>query len=165
MAWGRWSAKSCSVNAIFYLLKEQNRNRHLLAQIPQILGIAVSAFKTREESARQKGEKSAKKPDSCQELMTVQPKQCVLVCQGRACSKAGAADVLAAFRDRALPAFPISIQHCFGQCGNGPMVLVLPEGIWYGGVRADEVPAIVERHLQGGQPVQAMLYRPMHPNA
>jgi (2Fe-2S) ferredoxin len=44
------------------------------------------------------------------------------------------------------------------------MVLVQPEEVWYSGVRPDEVPAIVERHLQGGEPVKAMLYRKFHPN-
>ncbi len=49
-----------------------------------------------------------------------------------------------------------------GQCGNGPMVRVLPDDIWYGQVRPDEVPAIVEHHLQNGQPIRAMLYARFH---
>jgi (2Fe-2S) ferredoxin len=42
------------------------------------------------------------------------------------------------------------------------MVLVLPEEIWYSGVYASEVPAVIERHLQGGRPVQSMLYPKYH---
>lgn len=49
-----------------------------------------------------------------------------------------------------------------GQCGNGPMIRVLPEDVWYHQVRPDEVPAIIQRHLIGGQPVQAMLYPGFH---
>jgi len=52
---------------------------------------------------------------------------------------------------------------CLGQCGNGPMVLILPEKIWYSQVQAEEVPLIVEQHLRGGNPVSAMLYRRFHP--
>jgi (2Fe-2S) ferredoxin len=42
------------------------------------------------------------------------------------------------------------------------MVLVIPDRIWYSRVCASEVPAVVERHLQGGQPVTAMLYPKYH---
>ena len=43
------------------------------------------------------------------------------------------------------------------------MVLVQPEEVWYSRVQPDEVPAVVERHLIGGEPVKAMLYRKFHP--
>jgi (2Fe-2S) ferredoxin len=43
------------------------------------------------------------------------------------------------------------------------MVCVLPENIWYWRVTAVEVPAIVQRHLLGGQPIKAMLYPRFHP--
>jgi (2Fe-2S) ferredoxin len=52
---------------------------------------------------------------------------------------------------------------CFGQCGNGPMVLVLPEQIWYSRVHPDEVGVIVDRHLKNGNPIPALLYRKFHP--
>jgi (2Fe-2S) ferredoxin len=45
------------------------------------------------------------------------------------------------------------------------MVQVVPDQIWYNQVHPDEVPAIVKRHLRGGQPVAAMLYRKFHPEA
>lgn len=51
---------------------------------------------------------------------------------------------------------------CLGQCGNGPMVLVLPDDVWYNRVRPEEVSAVVDRHLQKGNPVQAMLYPKFH---
>lgn len=44
------------------------------------------------------------------------------------------------------------------------MVQVLPDEIWYGRVQPEEVPAVVERHLRGGQPVKAMLYPKFHPH-
>jgi (2Fe-2S) ferredoxin len=44
------------------------------------------------------------------------------------------------------------------------MVLVEPEQIWYSGVHPDEVPIVIARHLRGGHPVKAMLYRKYHPH-
>ncbi|MBL1174644.1 (2Fe-2S) ferredoxin domain-containing protein [Pantanalinema sp. GBBB05] len=86
----------------------------------------------------------------------------VLVCQNRACLKLGAASVLAAFQAAASPAIVVVKSPCLGQCGNGPMVRILPEDIWYWRVNATEVPAVIQRHLLGGQPIQAMLYPHFH---
>ena len=43
---------------------------------------------------------------------------------------------------------------CFGICDKGPIVVVYPEGIWYGGVTDDDVERIVEEHFEGGTPVK-----------
>jgi (2Fe-2S) ferredoxin len=74
--------------------------------------------------------------------------KCVRVCQNRACRKQGAAKVLAAFEAQLVSGVTVSGCGCLGQCGNGPIVLVLPERIWYCGVRPNEVPLLVEQHLQ-----------------
>lgn len=87
----------------------------------------------------------------------------LLICQNRTCRRQGSADVLAMFRAHTLNDLDIEGSGCLGQCGNGPMVLVLPEEVWYDRVCAAEVPAVVEQHLRGGQPVRAMLYRKFHP--
>lgn len=86
----------------------------------------------------------------------------VLVCQSRSCQKQGAAKVLAAFQSLPVTEVTVIASGCLGQCGNGPMVLVLPEETWYSGVQAGEVPAVVERHLRGGRPVYSMLYLKYH---
>ena len=86
----------------------------------------------------------------------------VLVCQNRTCKKQGAGKVLAAFKAHEVPDITVTSSNCLGQCGMGPMVLVIPDEVWYCGVHPDEVPAVVERHLLGGQPVLAMLYRKFH---
>jgi (2Fe-2S) ferredoxin len=86
----------------------------------------------------------------------------VFVCQNRTCRKQGAAKVLAAFKKLSGSEVEVVASSCLGQCGNGPMVLVMPEKVWYSGVCAEEVPAVIERHLRGGKPVEAMLYRKFH---
>ncbi|WP_414546223.1 (2Fe-2S) ferredoxin domain-containing protein [Nostoc sp. CCY0012] len=89
--------------------------------------------------------------------------QCVRVCQNRTCKKQGAAKVLAAFTALPVPNVEVTASSCLGQCGNGPMVLVLPDMVWYSGVQPKEVPLVVEQHLLGGQSVKRMLYYRFHP--
>ncbi len=43
---------------------------------------------------------------------------------------------------------------CLDNCADGPTVVVYPEGVWYGRVRVEDVPEIVERHLVKGVPVE-----------
>lgn len=86
----------------------------------------------------------------------------VLVCQSRSCRKLGAAKVLAAFQSHPVPDVAVVSSACLGQCGNGPMVIVEPDQMWYSGVHPDEVPAVVERHLVEGRPVASMLYPKIH---
>ena len=81
------------------------------------------------------------------------PKQ-ILVCQNRTCRKQGSAEVLAAFRESCketgtgeTPVLRVEGSGCLGHCGNGPMVLMLPEEVWYYRFRVEEVPAMLERHL------------------
>ena len=49
---------------------------------------------------------------------------------------------------------------CFSQCGNGPMVVVYPEGVWYAAVTPADAAEILESHLLGGQPVERLRYDP-----
>jgi (2Fe-2S) ferredoxin len=54
---------------------------------------------------------------------------------------------------------------CFSQCGNGPMLVVYPDDVWYGGVDEAAARRILEGHLVGGRPVEGLLYRaPRGPN-
>ena len=45
---------------------------------------------------------------------------------------------------------------CMGPCMMGPSVLVYPEGIMYGRVSKDDVKTIIDQHLLGGTPVEAL---------
>ncbi|NNM81726.1 MAG: (2Fe-2S) ferredoxin domain-containing protein [Burkholderiales bacterium] len=52
--------------------------------------------------------------------------------------------------------FALTATGCLGPCSSGPNVLVYPEGIMYGGVKKDDVAAIVAEHLLGNSPVQRL---------
>ncbi|MCK6455599.1 MAG: (2Fe-2S) ferredoxin domain-containing protein [Phycisphaerae bacterium] len=45
---------------------------------------------------------------------------------------------------------------CLDQCEHGVTIVVYPEGVWYGFVKPEDVPDIVEQHLVGGRPVERL---------
>jgi (2Fe-2S) ferredoxin len=46
---------------------------------------------------------------------------------------------------------------CFGICEKGPIVVVYPEGVWYGGVTEDDIHRIFDEHFEGGIPVKDLM--------
>lgn len=82
---------------------------------------------------------------------------------GKTCPEQSSKDVFAAIRTAVVDAGikdRVRVNHagCLGQCGNGPMVVVYPDDIWYHGVTTAEASRIVTEHLVGGQPVDALRY-------
>jgi (2Fe-2S) ferredoxin len=73
------------------------------------------------------------------------PPRTILVCQNKACRKSGAKAVLTALQSHKISKIPVIGTGCLGHCGNGPMVLVLPDEIWYRHVRAEEAIEILNR--------------------
>ena len=48
---------------------------------------------------------------------------------------------------------------CLRYCQGGPVLLVWPEGIWYGGVTPERIERIVADHLLGDRPVDDWIVR------
>ncbi len=88
----------------------------------------------------------------------------ILVCLGRSCRKYNSQQVFAAFQKNLPSSTELIPVGCLGQCGNGPMVLVESEQIWYSEVHPNEVPIIIKQHLQKNSPVKEMLYPKFHQN-
>ena len=44
-----------------------------------------------------------------------------------------------------------------GLCERGPNMVVYPEGVWYSGVRAEDVREIVDAHFRRGRPVSRLV--------
>lgn len=99
-------------------------------------------------------------------------KRHVFVCNGKSCIAVGSSEVKKAFEDelqeRQLrygkeskgrnPNGTIMLTDCgsVGFCSIGTAVLVYPEGVWYGQVRAEDVPEIIEEHLVKGKIVERL---------
>jgi nitrite reductase/ring-hydroxylating ferredoxin subunit/(2Fe-2S) ferredoxin len=49
---------------------------------------------------------------------------------------------------------------CFSQCGHGPMLVVYPDDVWYGGVQEADLEEILRSHILGGKPVERLRYAP-----
>ncbi|KAB2926428.1 MAG: (2Fe-2S) ferredoxin domain-containing protein [Bacteroidetes bacterium] len=57
------------------------------------------------------------------------------------------------------PRFRANASGCLDACEHGAVVVVYPDGVWYGGVTPEDAAEIVERHLQHGEPVERLLIR------
>ncbi len=96
----------------------------------------------------------------------------VFVCNGKSCSAVGSAAVKAEFV-RILeskrvrqgkeskgrnPMGEIVLTDCgsVGFCSIGTAVLVYPDGVWYAQVTPEDVPEIIEKHLENGQVVERL---------
>jgi (2Fe-2S) ferredoxin len=90
----------------------------------------------------------------------------VLVCQHKTCLKQGGKATLKAFK-RALKDRHLRDQvmvtkiKCLDQCGRGPVMVVYPDGVWYGGVNEEAAREIVSEHLGKGRAVEERVLRDM----
>lgn len=91
--------------------------------------------------------------------------RCIFVCQNQSCQRNNSAEVLKAFETETKNLVGINVEAsgCLGQCSTGPTVRVTPDEIWYYRVKPNHVPVIVEQHLKGNEPVDAMLNPRIHP--
>ncbi len=74
------------------------------------------------------------------------------------CVQRGGGDVFYAFREvtgqRGLVDVKVTFTGCMEPCMVGPTVYVAPDDVWYGGVTVQDVPRIVEEHLENDEPVE-----------
>ncbi|MCK4930888.1 MAG: (2Fe-2S) ferredoxin domain-containing protein, partial [Candidatus Aminicenantes bacterium] len=49
---------------------------------------------------------------------------------------------------------------CNGFCAVGPVMVVMPDGIFYHSVTEDIIPHLVEEHFLKGRPVQKLMFTP-----
>lgn len=52
--------------------------------------------------------------------------------------------------------FRINKAGCLDHCEHGAAMVVYPEGVWYGGVSAEDAEEIVEEHLLADRPVERL---------
>jgi (2Fe-2S) ferredoxin len=77
------------------------------------------------------------------------------------CSQKGGGEVLQAFwqelqKRNLYDRIAVTYSGCLGPCDQGANVLVYPEAVLYAKVTKEQVPLILEQHLLGGCPVEAL---------
>ncbi len=88
----------------------------------------------------------------------------LLMCAGTACVSCGTFKVRARLekelKDRGLDEeVKVVITGCNGFCAEGPIMVVYPEGIFYGKLKPEDMPLIVEEHILKGRPVPKLFYK------
>lgn len=92
----------------------------------------------------------------------VPPRRHVLVCVNRDCADRGAVSVLNGLRARLREdgrdrEVRTTRAMCMGRCGEGPVVAVYPDGVWYRRVGPDDVSELYTSQLVEGRPVGRLI--------
>lgn len=92
----------------------------------------------------------------------------LLTCVNRECVAQGSAALVAELRQKLKRRnLDITIQttktSCLRRCGDGPLLVVYPDGVWYRRVRPQDLDEIVEEHLCAGRPVGRLLDQMLFP--
>jgi (2Fe-2S) ferredoxin len=89
----------------------------------------------------------------------------LMACAGTACVAGGAFRIMDALKkelyERGLQdEVSVVATGCNGFCGQGPLMVVIPDNIFYGWLTAEEIPYLVEEHFLKGRPVQKLMFTP-----
>jgi NADP-reducing hydrogenase subunit HndC len=90
----------------------------------------------------------------------------VLVCKHKTCLRQGGKNSIKALK-RTLKeqdlrgAVMVTKVKCLDQCGRGPVMVVYPEGVWYGGVDEECARQIVTEHLAEGHVIEKRVLHEM----
>ncbi len=89
----------------------------------------------------------------------------LMVCAGTGCVASGAFNIKEALEKeiekRGLQnEVSVVTTGCNGFCGQGPLLVVMPDKIFYGWLKAEDVPLLVEEHLLKGRPVLKLMFVP-----
>ena len=93
--------------------------------------------------------------------MADQRKRKVVVCSGTACTDPGGKRIEPELKrlltDRGLlDSVEVEEAVSYGLCGNCPLIVIEPDGVFYGNVDAAKLERIVDEHLMEGSPVEEL---------
>ncbi|MFD2371668.1 ferredoxin [Brevibacillus sp. GCM10020057] len=86
----------------------------------------------------------------------------VLLCNGGSCNRKGGEELTVAIRSAIAEAGLDDQVHttrtrCNGRCEDAPVMIVYPEGTWYGKLTPELAPHLVEQHFCKGLPVTELV--------
>ncbi len=78
------------------------------------------------------------------------------------CGEKGSRDLLPAFfsemeKRNLFGQILVTESSCLGPCPIGPAMVIYPDGVWYKGVRAEDLGEIFDEHIACGRPVRRLL--------
>ncbi len=90
-------------------------------------------------------------------------KSALMVCAGTACVANKALPLIESLKEELLKRglenkYLVVPTGCNGFCAQGPIMVVQPEGIFYQKLTAEDLGEVIEKHLEGGEPVERLLY-------
>ncbi len=96
-------------------------------------------------------------------------KAMLMVCTGTGCVSAKAFSLLDNLKEEISKRdldkdFLVVGTGCNGFCGQGPILVVQPEGVFYQRLKKTDMARIVEEHLIGGKPVEDLMHRDLSSN-
>jgi len=50
----------------------------------------------------------------------------------------------------------INLAGCMDRCGEGPVLVIYPDAVWYTYVDREDIDEIIDRHLVAGMPVERL---------
>ena len=88
----------------------------------------------------------------------------VLVCGGTGCTSSNSLQIAEKLKEELIKKglekeVNVITTGCFGLCALGPIMVVYPEGSFYSMVKIEDIPEIVEEHLNKGRIVTRLLYQ------
>ena len=88
----------------------------------------------------------------------------LMVCAGSGCVATKSLKVKDAFQEELKKQgleeeIDLILTGCNGFCATGPIITVYPDNIFYQGIKAEDVPYLVEEHFLKGRPVQKFMYK------
>lgn len=109
------------------------------------------------------------KPFSSGQALLEDGKTHIMVCADLGCRASKGLEIMAELKysvDHYNIADKVEVHQtgCFGLCEPGTNILVLPQGIYYTGVKLEDVEELVRSHLIEGQVVDRLLYEEVNPN-
>jgi NADP-reducing hydrogenase subunit HndC len=89
----------------------------------------------------------------------------LMVCTGTGCVAGGAFRIKEVLEEEIKKQslqneVSVIITGCNGFCGQGPLMVVQPDGIFYGWLKPEDIPFLVEEHFLKGRPVKKLMFIP-----
>ncbi len=90
----------------------------------------------------------------------------LFICTGVTCTQQGAEETVQTLqknleKNRLRKNVRLTLCRCLGQCGNGPNLVIYPEGVWYGHVEEKEIPLLIQSHFIEGKIVTRLAQTPV----